>query len=348
MKVKLENLVKRFGKILAVNNFNLTIRKNELLAVVGPSGCGKTTLLRLIAGLEIPDRGTIYLESKILFSRERGIFVPPYKRKIGMVFQNYTLWPHMDIFHNIAYPLKIKHAKRDIVKREVERALSLVRLNHITKRYPHEISGGEQQRAALARALVMNPEILLLDEPLSNLDAKLREEMRFEIKRIQKETQLTVIYVTHDQSEAMAIADRIAVMKDGFLIQVDTPRKIYNYPKTEFVARFIGRANLISCQVKEISGKKVIELNGAVIKIDGIEDIPAGKRVFSVRPEDIKLTRKGEDGVGEIKSIVYLGNIINYKLSIGNIDLEVQTTPAEVFEVGEKVYLNICHATPVE
>ena len=348
VQVKLEDLVKRFGETVALDGVDLEVEKGELLGIVSPSGCGKTTILRSIAGLEMPDKGTIYVDDKLVFSKERAVFVPPHLRGVGMVFQNYALWPHLNVFQNIAYPLKAKHVKRNEVRREVEDVLSLVHLEWAGNRFPHELSAGESQRVALARALVMDPRVLLLDEPLSGLDAKLREEMKFEIKRIQSETGGTIIYVTHDQSEAMSIADRVAVMNDGKLIQVGTSREIYERPETEFVASFIGKTNLIPCRVEKVNGRKTILLTNEVrIETPELEDAPLGETTLYVRPEDIRLSHDEKGVEGEIKSIVYLGNIVYYVLSVGSTDFWVQTGPEEVFEVGEKAYFNIRRATKI-
>jgi len=346
--LRLELLTKRFGETVAVDGVSLEVGEGELLAVVGPSGCGKTTLLRLIAGLEVPDDGAIHLGGEVLFSKERHIFVPPHRRQVGMVFQNYALWPHMNVFENVAYPLKVRGLGRGEVRREVGKVLSLVRLEGLEGRHPHQLSGGEQQRAALARALVMRPRVLLLDEPLSNLDAHLREEMRFEIKRIQRETGVTIVHVTHDQSEAMAIADRMAVMRRGRLVQTGPPRELYEHPRTEFVARFIGVTNLLPCQIVEADGRKAILLpNGAAVEVRDLDGLSEGTAMLSVRPEDIVLSRDGGGAEGEIEEVVYLGNVVYYRLSGGGVDLRVQAAPGEPFQAGERIYFRIRRATAI-
>jgi len=342
------NLTKRFGETTALEDIDLEVERGELLVLLGPSGCGKTTLLRSVAGLEQPDAGEVYLEKELVFSRKKNISVPPYKRRVGMVFQNYALWPHMNVFDNIAYPLKVKRFSKGETRRRVEEILALVHLEGLERRYPHELSGGQQQRAALARALVMEPRLLLLDEPLSNLDARLREELREELKRIQREVGITMIYVTHDQAEAMAIADRIALMERGRLIQIGPPRELYEHPKTEFVARFIGMTNLLPCRVVEAEGRKAILLpNGAAAEVGDLDGLSEGTMVLSVRPEDIVLSRDGGGVEGRIEEVVYLGNVVYYRLSGGGLDLRVQAVPGKSFKARERVYFRISRATAI-
>ncbi|GAA0738747.1 ABC transporter ATP-binding protein [Clostridium oceanicum] len=240
------------------------IYEGELLAVLGPSGCGKSTLLELIAGLEKPTSGKITINDEIVYSSKRWIFVPANKRKVGLVFQNYALWPHYNVFENIAYPLKIKKCKKDYIKKQVLDVIKIVKLEGMEYRYPHTLSGGQQQRVALARALIMKPKLLLLDEPLAHLDAKLSEMMQKEIKYINKKTGITMVYVTHNQREAMEIADRIAVMKDGNIVQCGTSKEIYRNPKNEFVASFIGNTNIIECKVINKDKEKFLELKNRV------------------------------------------------------------------------------------
>jgi len=245
MNIQLKDMVKRFGTLEAVSHVSLDIRDGELFTLLGPSGCGKTTILRLIGGFHKPDSGAIY------FGDREVSAIPPYERNIGMVFQNYALWPHMTIFDNVAYGLKIKKTPRAQMNERVNRALSLVHLTGLEKRYPGQLSGGQQQRVALARALVLNPDVLLLDEPLSNLDAKIRQQVRTEIRKLQKDLAITAIYVTHDQEEALTLSDRIAVINHGKLQQLGSPRDLYQRPKNPFVADFIGVNNLIAGEVKE-------------------------------------------------------------------------------------------------
>lgn len=354
--LRLETLTKRFGKVVAVDALTLEAHEGELLAVVGPSGCGKTTLLRLLAGLETPDAGAITLGGEPFFSKTQRVLVPPHRRRVGMVFQNYALWPHKNVFENVAYPLHVQGLSKGEVQKEVAGVLSQVRLEGLEKRHPDQLSGGQQQRVALARALVMRPRLLLLDEPLSNLDAHLREEMRFEIKRIQRETGVTIVHVTHDQAEAMAIADRIAVMKRGGLVQTGPPRELYEHPRTEFVARFIGGTNLLSCRVIKSNGRQTIILPGGAevggVNLDGVSlrqgSVQADETaMLSVRPEDIVLNHHAGGVEAKIEEIVYLGNVVYYTLSGGGEDLRVQAVPGETFEAGERVRFRIRRATAI-
>ena len=281
--VKLENIVKTFGETVALKGIDLHIKAGELFTLLGPSGCGKSTTLRIIAGLDFPNSGTIY------FGDQDVTYLPSSKRGAVLVFQNYALWPHMTVFDNVAYGLKLRKLPKEEIKKKVEWALELVKLEDFANRYPTQLSGGQQQRVAIARALVVEPKVLLLDEPLSNLDAKLRLEMRSEIKRIQRELGITVIYVTHDQEEAMAISDRIAVMNVGTVEQVGAPKEIYETPKTEFVASFMGKTNVIPAKVVERNGDRVsVEFED--IRLDGLYYTGESDNVVVViRPERIKL-----------------------------------------------------------
>ncbi|ASJ04882.1 ABC transporter ATP-binding protein [Thermococcus barossii] len=304
--VKLENIVKTFGETVALKGIDLHIKAGELFTLLGPSGCGKSTTLRIIAGLDFPDSGTIY------FGDEEVTYLPSSKRGAVLVFQNYALWPHMTVFDNVAYGLKLKKLPKEEIRKKVEWALELVKLKGFEDRYPTQLSGGQQQRVAIARALVVEPKVLLLDEPLSNLDAKLRLEMRSEIRRIQRELGITVIYVTHDQEEAMAISDRIAVMNVGTVEQVGTPKEIYESPRTEFVASFMGKTNVIPAKVVERNGDRVtVEFEG--IRLDGLYYTGESDNVVIViRPERIQL-KPVENAVsftGTVDLIEYYGFFI--------------------------------------
>src|SRR5947207_3047248 len=239
--VRATGLVKTFGPVVAVNDLSFEAKAGELLTLLGPSGCGKTTTLRLVAGLERPDRGEIHVGDRPLSSTESGLFVPPERRGLGMVFQSYAIWPHMTVFENVAYPLTLRHVKSSEVKQRVEQTLELVGLGALHDRPSTLLSGGQQQRVALARALVYSPDILLLDEPLSNLDAKLRNLMRVELKRLQERVSVTVLFVTHDQIEAMSLSSRLAVMNHGHIEQLGSPQDVYERPETPFVEDFLGR-----------------------------------------------------------------------------------------------------------
>ena len=282
VKVELKGVLKEWEDF-RLEIGELAVEHGEFLTLLGPSGCGKTTTLRIIAGFEKPDRG------EILFDGRRVNDLPPYERNIGIVFQDYALFPHMTVFKNVAFGLEMKRLPKREIERKVRWALELVGLAGFENRYPEQLSGGQQQRVALARALVVEPEVLLLDEPLSNLDAKIRERLRGEIKRIQRELGITTIYVTHDQEEAMAISDRIAVMNVGTVEQVGTPKEIYESPKTEFVASFMGKTNVIPAEVVEREGDRVtVEFEG--IKLDGLHYTgKSDKVVIVIRPERISL-----------------------------------------------------------
>ncbi|MCE5244435.1 MAG: ABC transporter ATP-binding protein, partial [Desulfobacteraceae bacterium] len=299
MDIELKDLVKRFGSLEAVSNVSIHIRDGELFTLLGPSGCGKTTLLRLIGGFHYPDRG------EILFGGRNVAGVPPYERNIGMVFQNYALWPHMTIHDNIAYGLKLKKVSRDQIGERVARALGLVNLKGLETRYPGQLSGGQQQRVALARALVLNPDVLLLDEPLSNLDAKIRLQVRAEIRKLQKELAITTIYVTHDQEEALTLSDRIAVVKLGVLQQIGTPWDLYERPATPFVADFIGINNLVPGRLRERNGSgewASVETEIGIFACDCDERLkPGDKCMVCVRPETAAITEAATAGEGTNK-----------------------------------------------
>ncbi|RLG47111.1 MAG: ABC transporter ATP-binding protein, partial [Thermoproteota archaeon] len=287
VRIRTENLTKRFGKVVAVDRATLEIKDGEFFTLLGPSGCGKSTILRCFAGRELPDEGRIY------FDDEDVTEVPPHKRDTGMVFQNYALWPHMNVFDNIAYGLKIKGYKKDEILKKVREVLKLVKLEGLENRTPHQLSGGQQQRVALARAIVINPKVLLFDEPLSNLDAKLRLEMRAELKKLQRELGVTTVYVTHDQEEAMSISDRIAIMNQGKIMQIGTPREIYENPKNEFVARFIGQATFFKGEVVgEENGFLLVEVSGYDKRVKARPSDPTNspkpgdKVLLLIRPEN--------------------------------------------------------------
>ena len=296
-KLQISGISKQFGQIKAIEDLSLEVKEGELLAVLGPSGCGKSTLLSCVAGIEQPDSGEIHLSDRQLFSLEENINIPPEKRTIGFVFQNYALWPHMSVFRNIAYPLKVRQSSKAFILKEVQHMLKLVHLDEKADRFPYELSGGEQQRVALARALIMQPDLLLLDEPLSNLDARLREDMQEEIRSIQRKLNLTVIHVTHDQSEAMAMADRIAVMNKGRILQIDTPQKVYEFPRTEFAAGFVGNNNLLTGNMEKDNLNfhcPDIDIRIHISETDGFQNSGtaawrARPTLCAIRPEDVIL-----------------------------------------------------------
>ncbi|MFQ5850608.1 MAG: ABC transporter ATP-binding protein [Candidatus Binatia bacterium] len=341
-KVVLKNIKKHFDKVAAVEDFTAEINDGEFLSILGPSGCGKTTTLRLLAGFESPDEGEIIIGDRVVSSVPKRTFLEPEERNIGMVFQNYAVWPHMNVYKNIAYPLKIRKVNKKVMNEKAEKVLELVDLKGFGTRYPHQLSGGQQQRVALARALIMDPEVMLLDEPLSNLDAKLREEMRFEIKDLQQRTGVTIIYVTHDQAEAMAMSDRIVVMDRGLIQQIGEPRLIYERPANRFIADFIGLANFVRCTVEERDNGQ-----GTVLLQDGTEQhrlkcpLPAqlGRDAFlSIRPENIEICKDRGDIPGVVKRKVYLGNITDYRVQVGHLEIRVESNQQE-FAEGENVKL---------
>jgi len=343
--VILEGVEKRFGSVVAVTDFSLEIRDGEFVTFLGPSGCGKTTTLRMIAGFEDPTRGKIAIGDRVVFHREEEVNIPPEERNIGMVFQNYAVWPHMTVFGNVAYPLKIRGIPKSEIRKRVEEVLSIVRLGGLEDRYPWQMSGGQQQRVAFARALVYSPEVLLLDEPLSNLDAKLREEMRFEIQEIQKKTNITVVYVTHDQSEAMVMSDRIVVMREGKIQQIGSPMEIYELPANEFVADFIGLSNFIKGEVLSSSGStakvKLLDLEGQpVITLPLKGGLEKREVIVVVRPEDILITNK--DGVpGVVERAVYLGDRMDYRIRSGDVVVRIIAPKDAFWKEGERVGIRI-------
>jgi spermidine/putrescine ABC transporter ATP-binding subunit len=319
-EVRLENVGKRYGEQWAVRQINLHIGRGEFYTFLGPSGCGKTTLLRTIAGFISPDEGMVYLDGEMVNH------VPPWERDVGMVFQNYALWPHMTVFENVAFGLRERKKPRDEIDRRVKQALEQVGLKGTEGRRPSQLSGGQQQRVALARTLVIQPRVLLLDEPLSNLDAKLRAEMRIELLKLQRDLGLTTIYVTHDQEEALALSTRIAVMNFGKVVQEGRPREVYEQPREEFVAEFVGKSNLFFGTVIH-AGDRVMEIQtdeGLLLKVAAPAISPAvglGKKVLlNIRPEAIELAGLGEESaranriLGKVAASAYQGSFVEYEI----------------------------------
>ncbi len=346
VEIELQNLRKTFGEVVATDEVTMTLKEGELSTLLGPSGCGKTTLLRLIAGFYRPDHGKVYFDDKDMTR------VPPHKRNTGMVFQNYALWPHMNVYDNIAYGLKIKRVdgmkyNKAAINKRVEAAIDLVHLEGLGERHVHQLSGGQQQRVSLARALVIEPDVLLLDEPLSNLDAKLRTEMREEIIRIQKELSITTVYVTHDQHEALSISDRVAVMEHGYVQQFGTPREIYQHPQTIFVADFIGQCTFIEGSINSLGKYIQVQIpDGQVIAgKTTIEEYPfeEGEPVkCAIRPEDLHLERtdpRDNEIVGTVNRTIYIGNALEVYFSIGDISAQSLLDPDLEFESGEEIHL---------
>ncbi|GKX28559.1 Fe(3+) ions import ATP-binding protein FbpC [Vallitalea longa] len=337
-QVVIKNAVKVYGDYKAVNNANLTIKEGELFTLLGPSGCGKTTLLRMIAGFNKIDEGQISFGSKVIND------IPAHKRNIGMVFQNYAIFPHMSVFNNVAYGLKARKINKAEINKRVSKALEMVQMTQFKDRQPTQLSGGQQQRIALARAIVIHPDVLLMDEPLSNLDAKLRVTMRTIIRKLQKDLKITTIYVTHDQEEALAISDRIAVMKLGVIQQVGTPVNIYKSPQNTFIGDFIGTSNYLKGKVmgKDKNGTK-ISVNEKIINIKLSKDYQ-GEVIVGARPEEITIVDRKDDEIsGEIIIGTFLGDFINYeiKLSNGKI-IEVNEYTKDISHIrnsGDKVSL---------
>ncbi|MGB9853929.1 MAG: ABC transporter ATP-binding protein [Candidatus Bathyarchaeales archaeon] len=338
--VRLVNVTKKFGKVVAVDHVNLQIRDKEYFSLLGPSGCGKTTLLRLIAGLIKPDEGEIYIGDRLVND------VPPEDRDIGFVFQTFALFPHMNSWENVTYGPRVKGFDMQKAERIGHEVLEMVKLHERLDAFPSELSGGMMQRIAVARALAAGAKLLLLDEPLGHLDAKVRNELRYEIRRMAKDLELTAIHVTHDQSEAMAISDRIAVMKKGKVLQVGTPQELYMNPQSVFVANFIGGANFLEGYIAEAKGETAtVELRGG-IKVQAInKGINAGERVvLAVKPETFiirKGKKKEKNSVsGVIERVAFEGTNIRYEVRLENEDLIVVVTPSmacEWFNIGEKV-----------
>lgn len=347
--VELNKVTKRFDDVVAVRDLDLEVQKGEFLSILGPSGCGKTTILRMIAGLEKPTHGLIRVGGKIVNSTKESLFVPPRERNIGMVFQSYALWPHKDIWKNLVYPLQIKKLDAQVISQKISEMLKLVHMEGYGKRYPHQLSGGQQQRIAIARALIANPNVLLMDEPLSNLDAKLREEMRFEIKEIQKHTKITIIYVTHDYAEAMTMSDRVAVLFAGKIQQVDTSLRIYQRPTNESVADFVGLINLLRAKILQ-SYKNEVTLvlrdstNQSPIQYTLPFEPESDQVVLAIRPEHVKITRRPTPVSGTIVRKAYGGERVDYWINIGTKEVRARLdSTQEDFEVKDSVNIEFSH-----
>jgi iron(III) transport system ATP-binding protein len=343
-KLAISNARCEYAAFTAVHDFSLAIEPGEFISLLGPSGCGKTTMLRLIAGFIAPTRGTIALNGQTI--SEPGRVVAPERRRMSMIFQSYAIWPNMTVFQNVAFGLELRRVPTADIERKVTEMLDVVRLSGLAGRYPAELSGGQQQRVALARAVIVQPEVLLLDEPLSNLDANLREEMRLEIRRMHDEFKMTTVYVTHDQAEAMATSDRVVVMQGGRIEQAGSPREIYDTPATRFVASFIGRTNFLSGR------RSGLELDfGAFVLPAGLFPSAMGNDcTISVRPHNLRLMpagyRSAEGRIlaanGEIKGRAYFGDHIDYTVALAKGSTIVARTPAsQNFAVGEPVTVEI-------
>jgi iron(III) transport system ATP-binding protein len=341
-QLTLNRLCKTYAKAAVVDNLELSLAQGELVSLLGPSGCGKTTTLRMIAGFIDPTSGTVEVDGKVLSSAKGS--VPPERRGMSMIFQSYAIWPNMTVAENVGFGLAVRKVAAAEIRRRVDQMLDVVQMGALRDRYPAELSGGQQQRVALARSIVVRPDVLLLDEPLSNLDANLREEMRSEIRRLHDEFKITTVYVTHDQSEAMAISDRIAVMNGGRIEQVDAPWALYNRPRTPFVAQFIGRTNLLAAT----RSAGALKFDGFSLP-DALLDDAAGRDAVtvSVRPQDLQLSAQRPTGAGagiEVAVIgrTYLGDCWDYTVMPADASgqaIKVNTNPSVLLEVGRRAWL---------
>jgi iron(III) transport system ATP-binding protein len=339
------------GEIVkAAQDVSFRVEEGRLFTLLGPSGCGKTTTLRSIAGLERPRAGEISVNGRVVFSSGKGVFVAPNRRGFGMVFQSYAIWPHMTVFENAAFPLEVGDRKysRKQIRENVMRVLTAVQLDDLADREATKLSGGQQQRLALARALVMEPALLLLDEPLSNLDAKLRERMRFELKRLQRELKITTVYVTHDQSEALALSHEIGVMNQGRIQQIARPRDIYEHPANQFVADFVGNTNFIEGTITCHDGasRYVVRTEIGDVHVKSARQMNAGDRIaVSIRPEDVELIETQASGEniwsGTVEQKVFLGEAIDFRVTVGSRSLLSRQHPTLRTPVGGSLFVHV-------
>jgi len=347
----LSNLTKIFklnrqNQIVALDQFNLTVKKGEFVTLLGPSGCGKTTALRIIAGFESPTSGEVYIDNQNVAN------LTPDKRNTTMVFQNYALFPHLTVYENIAYGLRVRKKSVDVVRNDVAMACQVVNMVGLEKRYPGDLSGGQQQRVALARSLVLKPKMILFDEPLSNLDLKLRLQTRTEIKRVQQMLGITVLYVTHDQSEALSMSDRVIVMNHGKVVQTGMPEEIYNNPVNTFVADFIGSANFISAVADEIEGERItVRVGGRIFIVKqrrAAEEFKEGNEVYlSIKPEAVHISKEPTDFIGIVEVKFFLGAHTEYKIEFEGSFINVYQSNflggTKIYKPGDRVYLKFNH-----
>ncbi|GAB2809369.1 ABC transporter ATP-binding protein [Comamonas piscis] len=330
--LRIEGLAKRFGAFVAVKDFHLEVERGEFVSLLGPSGCGKTTTLQMIAGFLDPSQGRIVLDGKDITQ------LRPEQRGMGVVFQSYALFPHMTVEQNISFGLEMRKLSRDVVQKRIQDAIALVRLHGLGARYPRELSGGQRQRVAIARALAIQPEVLLLDEPMSNLDAKLRQEMHVEMRAIQRQLGITTILVTHDQVEAMTMSDRIAVMHNGQVAQVDTPQQIYDKPSCDFSSVFLGKTNRFEGQAES---RETVKIGDMVLGAPSPVD--SGPVVVYLRPERIAVGAAGDGGLpGTIKTLLFLGSqwVVNVSTALGDIHISLPNARRAALHEGAEVSLN--------
>lgn len=336
--ITIKNLTKRFGNVVAVNNVSLTIEPGTFLTLLGPSGCGKTTLLRCVAGLEDPDDGEIWIGDRLVFSHRQGISLPAGQRDLGLVFQNYALWPHMKVSKNMTFALEIRKLPKEEIEKRVRESLKEVQMEGFEDRYPREMSGGQQQRIALARMLAYRPKVFLMDEPLSNLDARLRMDMRSELKRLHRIAGATTIYVTHDQVEALTMSTCIAVMKEGVLQQVDTPDQVYHYPSNLFVADFIGnpKVNLLNGSV---CGKNIVRVGNFEISVE--THSACGDVVVAIRPEDIAISPEPvpQSVPFTVYSVLPMGADSTILARSGNVEITIKVMGISKINVDDNIWL---------
>lgn len=352
--LRVEGLTKAFRDLKALDSVSFEFDRG-ILSILGPSGCGKTTLLRCIAGLEVPDEGSISIDEKLQTCIARSVWVPPYLREVGFVFQNYALWPHMTVYSNVAFGLKLRKFPEEKIREKVRTALELVGLGELEQRYPSQLSGGQQQRVALARSLVLEPRLILLDEPLSNLDAKLREEMRFELRSLIKRVGISAVYVTHDQEEAFVLSDTVIVMDRGRVLQCGTPDEIYNHPKDPFVASFVGRSILVDGRLVRVEGGdcavRVPELGNTVVVCHAPEGArPGAACKVVIRSNEIKLSSREFDHRenvlrGFMVSRQYRGGLTDLRVRVGSREIVVTSHKLcpmiDLDEAGEEIFLHI-------
>ncbi|MBV6303489.1 ABC transporter ATP-binding protein [Candidimonas humi] len=354
MEIRIEGLTKHYvsegKKVKALDGVDLVIPANQFFTLLGPSGCGKTTLLRCIVGLETPDEGEIRIGGDVVWSKAKGIAVPPEKRGLGMVFQTYAIWPHMSVFDNVAYPLQVRGMSKDVIRDKVAKTLRFVQLEGYERRSATRLSGGQQQRVALARALVGEPKVILFDEPLSNLDAKLREETRKELRSFLGALEITAVYVTHDRVEALALSDSIAVMRQGHIVEIGSPQKIYFDAEHQFVADFIGRANLMPARVRaHEQGHTVVESGLGVLRCQQ-RNLPAGSEtILCIRPEFLHVTRGAQDPdgnplKGSIRSMEFVGEVYEAEIRVGDRTLLARIDPDVPVREGDTVDLSVAPA----